>query len=93
MGSRHFPIGHLTETQKKRIIDKFSERKVVIQCPMCRNSSFILADGFFNNIMQFNNVNLQLGGPSIPTIPIVCANCGFVSQHSLGALGLLDLIE
>ena len=26
---------------------------------------------------------------AIPTIAIVCNNCGYISQHALGALGLL----
>lgn len=28
---------------------------------------------------------------TIPVISIGCENCGFISQHALGALGLLDL--
>jgi hypothetical protein len=58
---------------------------------MCGHNKFVLADGFFNNSVQTNfEAALVLGGPSIPTIALICSNCGFISQHALGVLGLLE---
>jgi hypothetical protein len=33
---------------------------------------------------------VTLGGPVVPTVIIACGNCGFVTQHALGALGLVE---
>ena len=41
--------------------------------------------------LQNDYKNLIIGGgPLIPSIIIVCNNCGYLSQHSLGVLGLLN---
>ena len=59
-------------------------------CPFCRKSEFQIENGVFINILQKNWESVELGGESIPVIVLVCTNCGFVSQHSLGVLGLLE---
>ncbi len=80
----------MTESEKQKIIKKLQEKGVKIDCPMCEHNNFIIADGYFNNPMHSDfQGGLVLGGPSIPTIAIVCGNCGFTSQHALGVLGLL----
>jgi hypothetical protein len=57
---------------------------------MCLNRNFVISDGYFLNSLQNNFKNINLGGESVPTIAIICSNCGFTSQHSLGILGLLE---
>jgi hypothetical protein len=57
---------------------------------MCGHNKFILTDGYFNHSVQANTNNISIGGPSVPTIAIICSNCGFVSQHAIGLLGLLN---
>lgn len=49
-----------------------------------------MADGYFNNTMQPDLKSFSIGGQGIPTIGIICNNCGFVSQHAVGVLGLLN---
>ena len=82
-------IKTLTKEQKDNIINKLQEKGIKSVCPMCGKNHFILGDGFFNNTIQSDLKSISLGGPSIPTIPIICSNCGFISQHALGVLGLL----
>jgi hypothetical protein len=82
-----------TNEQKKKFAEELNKRKQGMTCPMCQNRSFIMADGYFNNTQQNDLTSFSLGGPSIPTIAIVCSNCGFVSQHALGVLGLLPKEE
>lgn len=53
------------------------------------NKHFIIADGYFNSFLQDNLKNINLSGESIPSIPIICSKCGFISMHALGILGLL----
>ncbi len=82
-------MAELSQEEKKEIIKRFSEKGVKIICPMCNHNQFVIADGYFNNSLQLKLGVFSLGGPSIPSIPIVCSNCGFISQHALGVLNLL----
>jgi predicted nucleic-acid-binding Zn-ribbon protein len=86
-----FPIFEMSEENKKKIIDKLNQKGVKPVCPMCGNTSFSLADGYLSNTIQGTvGLGFVIGGPSIPTVAIICKNCGFTSQHALGALGLLQ---
>ena len=78
-------------SDKQKIIEKLNKKfnSQGIKCPMCGNNHFIIADGYFNSHLQDDLKNLSIGGPSIPSIPIICDKCGFISMHALGVLGLL----
>lgn len=82
----------ITQEQKELIVNKLTQKlkdKGVI-CPMCGNNHFFIADGYFYNDLQDTLNGFRLGGSlALPTIPIVCDNCGFISQHSLGVLGVM----
>lgn len=75
---------------KQRIIDELSKRKALLPCPRCGNKNFSIIDGYFNHALQDNYKNINIGGPSIPTTVISCTNCGYLIEHSLGVLGLLE---
>ena len=83
----------LTEEKKAELIRVLSERLEKYAkrsaCPMCGHAHFTIADAYLSNTLQVNLESVTLGGPSIPSLAIICTNCGFISQHSLGILGLL----
>lgn len=81
----------ISSKEKQKIIDELNKRFNIhsIKCPMCGNNHFIIGDGYFNTFIQDDIKNISLGGPSIPSIPIICNRCGFISSHALGVLGLL----
>ena len=81
----------LSEEQQKKIVATLKEHGVKLQCPMCNNTRFDLLDGYFNEPIQKTIPGHVLGGPSIPSVGIVCTQCGFISHHALGALGLMPL--
>jgi ribosomal protein S27AE len=83
----------LSPEQRQKIVEIFKQKGVTLKCPMCGNSKFILIDGYFTNLLQGDLKYYTIGGTSIPTIAATCSNCGFISQHSLGILGLLDTPE
>ncbi len=84
------PATTLSAEQRQEIADKLSEAGVRATCPMCDAASWVLADGYFNEPIQGSlRHGLVIGGPSIPSVAIVCSNCGFMSRHAIGALGLL----
>ena len=81
----------ITQKQKELIVNKLTQKLIEkgIRCPMCGKDHFFIADGYFYNDLQDNLNGFTIGGSmALPTIPIVCANCGFVSQHALGVLGV-----
>lgn len=69
--------------------ERFEKTKAPLKCPMCQNDHFTIADAYLRNDLQTEVGKLNLGGPSIPAIAIICSNCGFISQHALGFLNLL----
>lgn len=81
------PQHSLSEEDKRRIANELSRRIPDLSCPMCHKKNFIITDGYFNSPINANLQGMVLGGPSIPSIGIICANCGFISQHALGILG------
>jgi hypothetical protein len=79
----------LNNDQKKRIAEILENRRHRMICPMCQQNQFLMSDGYINNIIQNDLSSFSIGGPSIPSVALICKNCGFVSQHSIGILGLL----
>ena len=83
------PMASLSESDKSRIAKAIEERGGIMPCPRCASTEFTVADGYLNQTIQTELTGLVIGGPSIPSALIVCTNCGFISQHALGVLGLL----
>ena len=83
----------LTNEQREKIREELTKKIPNLTCPMCQNKNFTMAEGFFSNTLQANLSSIALGGQAIPTIGIICGNCGFVSQHAIGRLGLLTKNE
>lgn len=87
----------LDENQKRHIIEvlttRFKKFNKPFICPMCGNGNFSLTDGYFQPVLQEDLTKLNLSGQTVPNISIICGNCGFMSQHALGTLGLLPKKE
>lgn len=79
----------INQEQKQKIVIELGKRLPKMVCPMCSHKKFVLVEGYFNNNLQQDFDSFSIGGSSIPSIAIICENCGFVSQHALGVLGLL----
>ncbi|MFP3868818.1 MAG: hypothetical protein ACLFUU_11770 [Desulfobacteraceae bacterium] len=79
----------LSKELKDKIIKALSQRQANLPCPRCGNKSFIILDGFFNPTLE-TELNGPVGeGASVPAVGIICKQCGHISLHSLGILGLL----
>ena len=79
----------IPQEEKLKITRALDERGANRPCPRCGNESFALVGGYFNQTIQIEAQGIFLGGPSIPSVVVVCNQCGYLSQHALGALGLL----
>jgi ribosomal protein S27AE len=82
-----------SEEQQKEVIRSLRAKGVDVACPRCNHSSFTLLDGYFNQPIQKELTGVVLGGPSVPSIIVICTNCGFMAQHALGPLGLMPKEE
>ncbi len=81
----------MTPENKDEIVQKLMERIGTLECPMCKKHHFTLVDGYAAHYVQKDLKTFSIGGGNVlPTIIMVCNNCGFVSQYALGALGLLN---
>ena len=76
---------------QEEIIKKLNEKKAVLSCHRCGQNNFSVLDGISNiSLQQDVNLNmLQIGGPAVPVFLVACNNCGAITPHALGALGLL----
>jgi|GEM_PF-3108317 ribosomal protein L37E len=54
------------------------------RCPMCGNNQFAIAEGYTTIPIQRSLNEFQIGGPSIPSVSVICTRCGHVSQHAIG---------
>lgn len=80
----------MTDSQKEDIISRLKNRIGQLECPMCHNHNFVLADGYVINILQDDPFGkIKMSGKGIPKIAIVCDNCGFLSSHAIGILGIV----
>ncbi len=77
------------ENSKEQIISKIKERAKNLICPVCENKNMVLGGGFFAHDLQGSLSSRTIGGQNIPTIPVICPNCGFIREFSAGVLGFL----
>ncbi|NQS97523.1 MAG: hypothetical protein HQ591_03630 [candidate division Zixibacteria bacterium] len=83
----------ISDDKKREIIKALEEHGANYPCPRCGNKSFALLGGYLSQTVQNDLDSIAIGGLSIPSIVVVCKKCGFLCQHSLGALGLLPSEE
>ena len=80
----------LSDERLGEIIKALEQRGAILPCPRCGSRQFSVAkEGYFNQTLQTELTGIVIGGPSIPTVVVICSKCGYVAQHALGALGLL----
>lgn len=86
----------ISEEKKQRIINaiqsKYREKgRDKIICSVCGNDAFMIIDGFISQSLQSNvGGGLVIGGPALPSVPLICKHCGNTLYFNLGILGELD---
>jgi hypothetical protein len=66
-----------------------TERGVKLPCHRCGNRQFTVMEDYSMFSLQKELKGLTLGGPAIPVCLTACRNCGAITPHALGALGLM----
>jgi len=79
---------------KNEIAKILGEKGATKPCQRCGNDKFTVIDGFFNFPVHAKlSNNVVVGGPNVPSALVACVNCGSITAHALGPLGLLDKEE
>lgn len=80
----------MSDDKKQEIVNSLTKKIALLECPMCHAHSFSLIDGYFTSNIQDDYRSIVFGkGEIIPSIAIVCNQCGFISKHSIGILGVM----
>ena len=90
MTIRRQPPEQPSEKEMEKILEILDGKGIKYKCPMCGHVGFILAQGYFKHFLDTKLKGVALGGPSVPTVGLICSNCGFISQHAVGMLELLE---
>ena len=84
--------------QKKILLEMLPEleRRVIrvkneeLTCPVCRQPDFAVIDGYTRRVVSDNLKEVKISGENVPSITIVCLNCGYILDFALGTLGFLE---
>lgn len=80
----------------QRIIKAITERVPnMAACSVCRTRNFTLGEGLVRlDLSELHSSTIRIGGgPSLPSVVLVCQNCGNTILLNLIVLGLQDLLE
>jgi transcription elongation factor Elf1 len=77
------------KSKKSKIIEELQRRAPNFECPVCKSKNFSIGEGYFAHDLQSDFKNRRIGGVNIPTVPVICSNCGFIAEFAAGAFGIL----
>ncbi len=83
----------MNEVKKKQIINALTQRVGGFVCPICHQAKYTFIDGYTLDPLQEEYQGLHLGGKMVPSVMLVCGNCGHIDKFSLGVLGLMEKEE
>lgn len=73
----------------QQIQEALAKKGIRNSCPMCQQEGWIFPEDItLQKIHHAQNNNLYL-----PTVPLICQHCGFVSYHALGVLNLINTVK
>jgi len=79
----------LSPEHQQMILDALSEKwKEPRTCPVCRTDKWTLAGHLTTPVLLGVENSISLGGPTYPTISVICNNCGFIQQFNAIVLGV-----
>ena len=78
----------MDDSRKKELIAALQAKGVRLPCPRCGQINFELIGESIIPINDNPSV-VQLGGPAVPVVMVACSNCGFVTMHAQGSLGVM----
>jgi hypothetical protein len=84
----------LSQYEQNQIIDAIKQRfPQMPRCSFCSNNNWTLADGYITLTLQEDLSSYNIGGPSLPSVALICNHCGKTELMNLLMLGLSHLVE
>lgn len=81
----------MTQGDRDKIAKLLTQKGATKPCHRCGHTNFVVIDGYSHFSIQDNmSQGLVIGGPAVPVAMVACANCGAITPHALGALGMLE---
>jgi len=77
----------------EEIVAELEKRGANKPCARCGNNQFSVVSKTMISLQDSLDGSIRIGGESVPAVLVACSNCGNVSFHALGALGLLKRNE
>lgn len=81
--------GKLTADERQKLAEWLNERAPKASCPMCQTSAWTIT-----GVLVALNVSppdrIQIGGITLPVVPVACSNCGYVGLISAVIAGLMS---
>ena len=80
------------ESLRLKTAEALNEKNALNSCPRCGHNEFTLGRGiaYISFDESPTGESIVIGGPTIPSMMIICEHCGYISFHAIGALGLMD---
>ena len=78
-------IDRITEALQQKIGDR------ELRCPLCHHEQWQIPPSFLPLTLKKTPRSFQLGGTVLPTVPLICTNCGNTQLLNLKVLGFEDL--
>jgi uncharacterized Zn finger protein len=82
----------MEQTRLNEIASILNTKGVRLPCPRCGQLKFSIVGESYISIQETPGT-FVIGGPTIPTIIVACDNCGYVTQHAKGPLGLMKGVQ
>ena len=72
-----------------RVGQVLAQKGMVKPCHRCDHMNFSVLNGFTKFILQQDFWDgVEVAGASVPVVNVACDNCGAITAHAVGALGL-----
>ena len=80
----------LNEQTKNEIANILKEKEALLPCSRCGRTNFIISDGLGQvSINQnYDSASFVISSAYIPTIILICENCGLINELAIKILGL-----
>lgn len=78
----------LSQAEQQRVQSWLNTRGRQHSCPVCGANNWSIGDVVSAPI--YTNGGVQLGGPSVPMVQLVCSNCVYVRLFAAKPIGLVS---
>ena len=76
----------LSSEQQQKVQAWLNSKGIKVACPCCGHNNWSLGEIISSPIMTQGG--MQIGGPSVPAVQVVCNNCAYINHFAAVPMGL-----